>query len=98
MLNPLSHPGSPIPRFLTSATELKWCEVQLHCKLILWSGARNLTLTLRVLFFLKMLFIYLREKEREQAQAGRGAEGEGEADFLLCGEPDMGLDPRTLGS
>ena len=36
-------------------------------------------------FFFKVLFIYLRERERE-------------ADFLLSGEPDVGLDPRTLGS
>ena len=36
--------------------------------------------------------------ERERAQAGRGAEGEGEADSPLSREPDVGLDPGTLGS
>ncbi|XP_048082622.1 epsin-2 isoform X6 [Ursus arctos] len=36
--------------------------------------------------------------ERERAQAGGAAEGEGEADSPPSGEPDAGLDPRTLGS
>jgi len=31
-------------------------------------------------------------------EQGGGGEGEGEADSLLSGEPDVGLDPRTLGS
>jgi len=35
---------------------------------------------------------------RERAQAGGAAEGEGEAYSPLSREPDMGLDPRTLGS
>jgi len=52
------------------------------------------------LFVLKILFIYLREKERERtltrAQVGGGAEGE--AGSPLSWEPDVGLDPRTLGS
>jgi len=40
----------------------------------------------------------LRERGRERAQAGGAAEAEGEADSLQSREPDMGLDPRTLGS
>jgi len=42
-------------------------------------------------------FIYLTQRgERERAQAG--GEAEGEAGSLLSKEPDVGLDPRTLGS
>jgi len=37
-------------------------------------------------------------QEKEQAQAGGAAEGEGEAGFPLSWEPNVGLDPRTLGS
>lgn len=39
-------------------------------------------------------FIHLTER----AQAGGGSEGEGEAGSLLNREPDVRLDPRTLGS
>ena len=46
-------------------------------------------------FYLKILFIYLRERQREREhQQG----GEGEADSPLSGEPDAGLDSRTLRS
>ena len=38
-----------------------------------------------------------REGEREKEE-GEGAEGEGEADSLLSKEPNLGLDPRALGS
>ena len=31
-------------------------------------------------------------------EAWEGAKGEGEAGFPLSGEPDVGLDPRMLGS
>jgi len=41
-------------------------------------------------------FIYLFERDSKRAQAGGGAEGEGEAP--VSGEPDAGLDPRTLRS
>ena len=48
------------------------------------------------------LFIYLTEREgereREHKQGKQQAEGEREAGSLLSREPDMGLDPRTLGS
>jgi len=37
-----------------------------------------------------------RDTAREGTQAGRV--GEGEAGFPLGREPDVGLDPRTLGS
>ena len=48
-------------------------------------------------FFFKVLFIYL--PERERAQAGRvAAEAEGEAGSPPSKAPDVGLDPRTLGS
>ena len=46
--------------------------------------------------WLKILLIYLREREREHKQGG-GAEGERETDSPLSREPDVGLDPRTLG-
>jgi len=35
---------------------------------------------------------------RERARAGGMAEGEGAAGSPLSREPDLGLDPRTLGS
>ena len=54
---------------------------------------------LTLLFFLKG-FIYLFERkcvrERDPKQGERAEEGE--ADSLLSREPDVGLDPRTLGS
>jgi len=37
------------------------------------------------------------EREKESMNGG-GVEGEGEADSPLSREPDVGLDPRTLGS
>jgi len=37
------------------------------------------------------------ERETEREGVG-GAEGREEADSPLSGEPDVGLDPRTLGS
>jgi len=49
-------------------------------------------------FFLKILFIYLTEREIARAGTQAGGVGEGEAGFLLSREPDVGLDPRTLGS
>ena len=51
-------------------------------------------------FFFKILFINLRERWRQRAHAQMegGAEGEGEADLPLSGEPEVGLDPRTLQS
>ena len=36
--------------------------------------------------------------QREHKQEEQQAEGEGEADSPLNGEPDAGLDPRTLRS
>ena len=53
-------------------------------------------------FFLKILFVYLRERERERenAQAG-GVAGRGrggEAGSPLSKNPDVRLDPKTLGS
>ena len=49
-------------------------------------------------FFLKILFIYLTEGDTAREGAQAGAEGEGEAGSLLSRGPDVGLDPRTLGS
>jgi len=46
-------------------------------------------------FLKKILFIYC-QRERESAQAG--GVGEGAVCSLLSGEPNAGLDPRTLGS
>ena len=43
-------------------------------------------------------FIHLTEQESEGAQAGGAAEGEGEAGSSLSREPNVGLNPRTLGS
>jgi len=36
--------------------------------------------------------------ERGNTEAGGAAEGGGEAGSRLSGEPDEGLDPRSLGS
>ena len=48
-----------------------------------------------MLFFNLIIFIYLSEKKSEHEwQAG----AEGEAGFLLSGELDTGLEPRTPGS
>ena len=41
------------------------------------------------------LFIYLRERKRARKRTKGGAEGE--ADSPLSREPEVGLDPRTLG-
>lgn len=43
---------------------------------------------------LKLLFIYLRESEPKRER--EGAEAEREADSPPNGEPDIGLDSRTL--
>ena len=53
-------------------------------------------------FFFKIIFIYLtqKEKESEHTQGGaadRGRGGEGEAGSPQSKEPNVGLDPRTLG-
>ena len=45
--------------------------------------------------FKNILFISFTERER--AQAGEAAEGQGDTGFLLSREPNVGLDPRTLG-
>ena len=44
-----------------------------------------------LLFFFKILFIYLFEREKVRKITGE------EADFPLSREPNVGLDPRTLG-
>ena len=44
--------------------------------------------------FLKILFIGEREKAYKQGEW----QAEGEAGFPLSKEPNVGLDPRTLGS
>jgi len=46
--------------------------------------------------FKKILFIYLTEREHEH-KLGEW-QTEGEVGSPLGGEPDVGLDPRTLGS
>uniref|UniRef100_A0A7N5K9F0 Forkhead box R1 n=1 Tax=Ailuropoda melanoleuca TaxID=9646 RepID=A0A7N5K9F0_AILME len=90
---------APRPPFSGTASGPQMC-VHVSC---VWEGihAHSLSplknptvLYLSFCFFLKILFIYLRE--REGAQAGGAAEGE--TDSLLSREPDVGLDPRTLGS
>ena len=50
--------------------------------------------------FFKILFIYQRERgrESEHRQTEWQAEAEGEADSPPSKEPDVGLDPRMLGS
>ena len=60
---------------------------------------RNLTLMSTQFYFLKY-FIYLfdRTRESEHKQREWHAEGEGEAGSLLSREPNVGLNPRTLGS
>ena len=50
-------------------------------------------------FFFKILFIYLRERERATRGRGIGRERENpQADSQLSTEPNVGLNPRTLGS
>ena len=46
-------------------------------------------------FFFKILFIYLTDRSQVGREAGRERRG-GEAGSPLSGEPDAGLDPRTL--
>ena len=46
------------------------------------------------MIFLKDFIFYLRERE----QARGGADRERQADSLLSGEPDAGVNPRTLKS
>jgi len=48
------------------------------------------------IFFLRFYLLTERERQREGTQAGRVVEGE--AGFPPSREPDVGLDPRTLGS
>ena len=50
------------------------------------------------IYVLKILSIYFKESKSERVQARGTAEEEGEADSLLSSEPNVGLDPRTLGS
>ena len=55
------------------------------------------------IFFFKDLFIYLfvRERERERRESEHKQtewQAEGEAGSLPSKEPDVGLDPRMLGS
>ena len=47
------------------------------------------------LLIFKILFMYLAERDTERAQAEGG---EGEVDSQLSREPNVGLNPRTLGS
>jgi len=51
-----------------------------------------------ILFFLKILFIYLTERDIEREGTQAEEVGEGEAGLPPSREPDVGLDPRTLGS
>ena len=46
-----------------------------------------------LLFFFKVVFIYSREMQREREAETRQREKQ-----APCGEPDVGLDPGTLGS
>ena len=46
-----------------------------------------------ILSFLKIFYLFERERAYEQ---GKGVEGD--ADSPWSGDPDKGLDPRTLGS
>ena len=45
------------------------------------------------------MYVFERERASERhTQAGEEAEEEGEADSPLSRKPDMGLNPKTLGS
>lgn len=49
--------------------------------------------------FLKdLLYLFDREREHAQVRGAAEGEGEGEAGSPLSREPNVGLDPRTLGS
>ena len=58
-----------------------------------------MTFIFKFFYFFKD-FIYLFGRERETATEGTqaGGEGEGEAGFPPSRGPDVGLNPRTLGS
>jgi len=45
-----------------------------------------------------ILFVYLTERDTVREGTQAGGVGEGEAGFLQSREPNVGLDPRTLGS
>jgi len=47
-------------------------------------------------FFKDFIYLFDRDTAREGTQSG--GVGEREAGFPLSGEPDVGLDPSTLGS
>ena len=49
-------------------------------------------------FFYDYLFIYLTERVAAREGTQAGGVGEREAGFPLSREPNMGLNPRTLGS
>ena len=49
-------------------------------------------------FFFKILFIYLTERQAVREGTQAGGVGEEEAGSQQSREPDVGLDPRTLGS
>ena len=57
----------------------------------------NLCSTKDTIIF-KILFIYRGGGKSEHRQTEWQAEAEGEAGSLPSKEPDVGLDPRTLGS
>ena len=51
-----------------------------------------------ILFIFKILCIYLRERERESKSKHEQEEGQREKESPLSRDPDLGLNPRTLGS
>ena len=74
--------------FQSSCAKLPVVHESLGCSLLLP--------ILILLLFLRTLFMYLRDmKEKDHKQEGGG---DGEADSPLRRDPDVGLDPRTLGS
>jgi len=52
----------------------------------------------KVFFFLKdFIYLFDRDRDSESRNTSRGS-GRGRAGFLPRREPDVGLDPKTLGS
>jgi len=65
-----------------------------------WESAFNLIYLNRSLFLFLRFYLFICQRERKRTQAGGAADraGRGRTSSLLSKEPDVELDPRTLGS
>ena len=76
-----------------------WRAIFFHIHCIVLSLSQPIEIYRISVYFFKIFkdFTYLFERKSTHKLQG-GAEGEGKAGFPLSREPDVGLDPRTLGS